>query len=372
MISRIRRVIYFSLTVLAIMLCIPFATRFARAQQDPETQLLTRINGERISNGLAPLARNPALDIAAKRHAADIVEHGVQDHLGSDGSVLADRLYSAGFKQYSTGYAASELIYVAIDNQQQAANLAFEEWLSSVSEKETILSVAYREMGLNVASNSERVAVVVILGSQVNELPVFLENGAPTASSPVLQLTLTNEGSAIEGDGPEGMGLAIEYRLAFDDQFSDQTWQPWTNEITVTSPISEGVISVFVEYRDRDERTTISSDTITMVSPSLDREPGSPGSTTPSTEADEPTQVSELTSTRPEESHARDSKIQPEMTSETRRVSFFDWQGLDLDLILPWLCGMQILAGILGVVVLLRKIGQGSNDSHSLTELDGE
>src|SRR6185369_8639999 len=63
--------------------------------------VLNQINATRAANGCGPVAANPQLTVSAARQAKDMLENGVQDHTGSDGSSLVQRVTDAGYAPYA-------------------------------------------------------------------------------------------------------------------------------------------------------------------------------------------------------------------------------------------------------------------------------
>src|SRR5215217_421992 len=69
----------------------------AHASGDQGGAVLSQINATRAANGCGPVAANPQLTASASRQAADMLEHGVAGHTGSDGSSLVQRVTDAGY-----------------------------------------------------------------------------------------------------------------------------------------------------------------------------------------------------------------------------------------------------------------------------------
>lgn len=65
-----------------------------------EAQLVERVNARRHRLGRPRLARDPALDRVARRHARFMAEAGRLGHPGPGGSTVGDRLRSAGVRDW--------------------------------------------------------------------------------------------------------------------------------------------------------------------------------------------------------------------------------------------------------------------------------
>jgi uncharacterized protein YkwD len=72
-----------------------------------EQQLITLINNERATAGLAPLTANGALETSAGLHSEDMAVNHFMSHTGSDGSTFWERAVRAGY----TGRWGGEIIY---------------------------------------------------------------------------------------------------------------------------------------------------------------------------------------------------------------------------------------------------------------------
>ncbi len=69
---------------------------------DRET-LVTLINERRAALSCPPVAADPRLADAATRHARDMLDSGVRDHTGSDGSTAQQRIADTGLAARRTG-----------------------------------------------------------------------------------------------------------------------------------------------------------------------------------------------------------------------------------------------------------------------------
>jgi uncharacterized protein YkwD len=79
----------------------PGGSPFGPVDGDQGGAVLDQINATRAANGCGPVASNPQLTASAARQANDMLENGVQGHIGSDGSSPAQRVKDAGYASYT-------------------------------------------------------------------------------------------------------------------------------------------------------------------------------------------------------------------------------------------------------------------------------
>lgn len=141
-------------TILAMVLgayLLPFVR--ASAQEDVTQQVLERINVERASANLPPLARNAQLDAAAQDHANDLLKNGAQlGHRGSDGSTIRQRIVRAGYAGGNVGENWAG--YRSLDK-------IFDFWLNDAPHRQNILNARYSEIGIGVAARANGGYIVV-------------------------------------------------------------------------------------------------------------------------------------------------------------------------------------------------------------------
>ncbi len=97
------------------------------------------LNDLRRAGGLAPLERDPALDAAAARHAADLAARGVLSHRGADGTSPRERMARQG---YAACLAAEN---VARGQRDAAAVVAG--WMGSPPHRRNILLAQATDFG---------------------------------------------------------------------------------------------------------------------------------------------------------------------------------------------------------------------------------
>jgi Cysteine-rich secretory protein family len=108
-----------------------------------DDEVLVRVNQFRQSYGLAPLARNAALDLSAQAHSEDMARHHVMSHYGSDGSNPAARISAAGYAWQTWGEN------VAYGWPTPAA--VMNAWINSPGHRANLLNRNFREIGIGVA-----------------------------------------------------------------------------------------------------------------------------------------------------------------------------------------------------------------------------
>ncbi len=117
------------------------------AESDPADALLDLTNDLRLANGLAPVALDTALIMAAQQHADDMADNDFVSHTGSDGSTPGGRAVSAGFNWSSIGEN--------IAAGQASAEAAFAAWTESPGHLETILDPMFTDLGIGYANRPD-------------------------------------------------------------------------------------------------------------------------------------------------------------------------------------------------------------------------
>jgi hypothetical protein len=352
--------------VLGLLVLIP--GRLA-AQQDAVTQMLASINGSRIANGLPPLALNADLSAAAQRHSEDMASNDFVDHVGSDGLTTEERLAAAGYPGYSAGIMAAELIHGEAEAEPDW-------WMDRPEHGEVVLSTLYREIGIGNARRPEdgRTFWVLVLASRPNVLPVFINYGAAQTEEREVVITFSNEGAMVQGDGPQVMGLAQEVRVSNSPSVEETAWQVWAAQIDWELPPGEGIKTVTVEFRDREGRVATSQARITLVESGAPPGPMAspvPLEATPSPDIGQPSPgqpggvegVGAVTPTRPVSEVVDLPAAQPLVPASRRPIPFYHWLTIRPQDALPWACGLQAVAALLGFIVAARR-HRPSPDRH--------
>jgi uncharacterized protein YkwD len=137
-------------------------TASAHADGDAGGAVLRQINAMRAANGCGPLAANPQLTASASRHARDMLDNGVQDHTGSDGSSLTQRVTDAGYTPYAQ---VGEIVYWTTDPASApAAAVAW--WMNSPDHRAIITDCALTDAGFSAVSNGQEMTAAGDLGTR--------------------------------------------------------------------------------------------------------------------------------------------------------------------------------------------------------------
>jgi len=264
-----------SLGVIVLVAGLVLASLPASAQEsDPVVTWQVLVNQARLDEGLSPYGFSESLAAAAQRHADDLAAHQIWSHTGSDGSEPRQRIAAAGYAAWtwnSGELIAGENFWTGYGTIQDA--MAF--FLEDEPHRKNILSIAYREIGIGVASDAAgRNYYVLDFGVRPNVLPIFVNDGAANTDDPHVAIRLTNETVRPEGSGANFMGQAIEVRISDEPVFDDHPWQRWETLVPWTLPDTPGEHTVYVQFRDAAGRTAASTDTIVLGQ-------GAPGAPTP-------------------------------------------------------------------------------------------
>ena len=332
------------------------------AQQDLTTQQLTSINGVRIANGLPPYALNERLSASAQEHSEDMAANDLNGLIGSDNSTVEERIAAAGYPAYSTGILGGEATHTEL-----AESLDW--WMDSPAYRELVLNTRYREIGIGIARRPTdgRLFWTLDFGAQPNVLPFFINYGASQTDDPNVILILSNEGGMIYGDGPTVMGLANEVRVSNTPAFHDAVWQPWAPQIEWSLPPGEGLRTIYVEYRDQEGRTTSSqtSVTLTQALPSSSATGTPLPSRPPAASVPSPLPSQPIPPTRSTVTPSAPTALPyPQPASPMRKpVPFTHWLVIRPEDALPWVCGLQVIAALLGFFIAARR-QQPASEHH--------
>jgi uncharacterized protein YkwD len=250
--------------LLVVLFCAMNALTAHAQTSDVVADLAARVNRERVTRGLAPLALNAKLAAAAQTHAEDVARNGrtnsaQEGHIGSDGSTVFDRVARTGYGAYNWGRRLGEnwaWYHSAAD--------AMAMWMDSAPHRANILHPLFREMGIGVASNPAGGFVYVVdFGAQPNVLPLFINDEASETKSLDVKITLTSEQVAPNGDG-DNIGQPVQVMISNAPDFAGAQWQPFAPTINWTLAPNGGAKTVYVKYRDAKGRTAMASDSIVI------------------------------------------------------------------------------------------------------------
>ncbi|MGQ9709137.1 MAG: CAP domain-containing protein [Anaerolineae bacterium] len=271
--SALKRIVWILMVLCGLVLVVG---RAGAQGENPALQFYALVSQARLDNGLPPYGWSDLLAAAAQRHASDLAAHRLASHTGSDGSTPRQRIAEAGYAAWGNGAVVGENFWTGHGSVQDALDW----FMGDLIHRENILSSRYREIGIGVATDSEgRVYYVLDFGARPNVLPVFINDGAPTAESPQVAIRLTNEDAYPQGEGSAFMGRAIEVRLSNTPDFSGASWQSWEPLLPWTLPAEPGEHWVYVQFRDGAGRTAGSADSILLVLPGISPTPPVPTDT---------------------------------------------------------------------------------------------
>jgi uncharacterized protein YkwD len=105
--------------------------------------MLARVNAERKRAGVRPLAANTRLDLAAQRHAADMLARRYFAHESPEGKTVRERAKSAGYDWREIGENLAE-------GQLTVAEV-MDSWMHSPGHRRNLLDPGFRELGVGLA-----------------------------------------------------------------------------------------------------------------------------------------------------------------------------------------------------------------------------
>jgi uncharacterized protein YkwD len=110
----------------------------------------------RIRQTCGAIGDDPRLTAAAQRHANDMLNNGVDGHIGSDGSSPQARIIDAGYT--GAGYTG-EIVYWGTGSNA-SPRVALDLWMESPPHRAIILNCAYTAAGFATASDGNKMTVV--------------------------------------------------------------------------------------------------------------------------------------------------------------------------------------------------------------------
>ncbi|MBW6465867.1 MAG: LysM peptidoglycan-binding domain-containing protein [Brevefilum sp.] len=212
------------LAILALLCLIsPFlgTPEGAQAQAGAPYEVLAEINGLRIANGMAPLAENQYLNLAAQNHANWIATTLQGGHTGEGGSTPADRALAVG---YGGGARVSVTENWARGPGLTAYNCVYTMWAPSSAHISNMLTTWHNEFGAGVALDSQGMTVYVVkFGHVVGSAPpqsTSAPGGPSGTQAPLIQSVVTStsnpDGSVIHvvQFGQTLWGIAEAYEIS--------------------------------------------------------------------------------------------------------------------------------------------------------------
>jgi uncharacterized protein YkwD len=176
---QLRRGATASLAVAAVTLPIaPDEASAACANRDLEFEanpavvreaMLCEIDRVRGRRDVRNLRASELLDLAATRHAADMLERRYFSHVSPGGGDLGDRARRAGFAKSNCSWAVGEVLSWGVGGRSTAAGTV-RAWLSSPSHRRILVSRRYGQVGLGMQAGTpfdafpSGVTVAAVLG----------------------------------------------------------------------------------------------------------------------------------------------------------------------------------------------------------------
>jgi len=127
---------------------------FAARADDLGSVVYSGVNRLRQTCGV--IGDDPRLQVAAQRHANDMLTNGVNGHIGSDGSSPQARMADAG---YSRAGSTGEVVYWGTGSAA-APNVALDLWMQSPAHRAVILNCAFTAGGFATASDGNKMTAV--------------------------------------------------------------------------------------------------------------------------------------------------------------------------------------------------------------------
>lgn len=131
------------------LFAVPEGDWFARGTagvRDPErvrAEMLARVNAQRKKAGAPPLRSNTRLDLAAQRHAEDMLARNFFAHASPEGKTVRDRAQAAGYDWRMVGENIAE--------GQLSVDEVMDTWMHSPGHRKNILDPGFKELGVGLA-----------------------------------------------------------------------------------------------------------------------------------------------------------------------------------------------------------------------------
>jgi uncharacterized protein YkwD len=127
---------------------------FAARADDSGTAVYTGVSQLRQTCG--PMGDDPRLTAAAQRHANDMLQNGLNGHIGSDGSSPNSRITDAGYT--GAGYTG-EIVYWGTGSNA-TPSVALDLWMDSPAHRAIILDCAFTAAGFATAWDGNKLTAV--------------------------------------------------------------------------------------------------------------------------------------------------------------------------------------------------------------------
>ncbi|MGH2968187.1 MAG: CAP domain-containing protein, partial [Solirubrobacteraceae bacterium] len=104
----------------------------------------------RLDRGLPEIGARPELELAAQRHARDMVRRRYFSHVTPGGRTMTARLRTAGYVGDTVSWAAGEVLAWGSGKRSTPA-AAVAAWMDSPAHRRVLLDRRYRDVGIGVA-----------------------------------------------------------------------------------------------------------------------------------------------------------------------------------------------------------------------------
>lgn len=249
-----------SVLVFALVVSAAFAAEPPAAQRPElamnEAMAIYLGNLKRRADNQGPLRANRQLTGAARWFAWDSVENRPDPfcgHTDTQGHTAAYRAQAYGYR----GHAGAENAFCAFLSAEDAVN----GWMNSPPHRVNLLSATPRETGLGYyrRDSDGRGYVVQMFGDDPDYAPVVINNEAPSTASAQITLYAYNR---VDNATFAGIGAARLMRIGTDACFSGAAWLPFTTEQPWSLAPGSGWRTLYVQTRDKMNRTATASDSI--------------------------------------------------------------------------------------------------------------
>jgi len=127
---------------------------FAARADDSGTAVYSGVS--RLRQTCGAIGDDPRLTLAAQRHANDMLQNGLDGHIGSDGSSPQGRIADAG---YTRGGYTGEIVYWGTGSAA-TPSAALDWWMGSPAHRAIILKCAYTAGGFATAWDGKKMTAV--------------------------------------------------------------------------------------------------------------------------------------------------------------------------------------------------------------------
>ena len=137
-----------------VMMALDVVAGFAARADDSVTAMYSGLNRLRQTCGV--IADDPRLELAAQRHADDMLKSGVNGHVGSDGSSPRVRIKDAG---YTRAGRTGEIVLWGTGSSVTPSE-ALDLWMQSPPHRDIILNCAFTAVGFAIAADGNKMTAV--------------------------------------------------------------------------------------------------------------------------------------------------------------------------------------------------------------------